>query len=817
MALNSSQFREAVKPQDTVAVVITLMGVAIAIFLADAIIKLIGASIAALGLVALYVTIRQRISDQVHLRSRRTTLPPPAFKTRVTQDPSTSTKRIFFDDFQATFAPADDDIEESGEAANTRPAAQPSAPVQKAPAAPAPSGPGVRTFGDDTFDDLPMPDLTDDPLPAPRRAAGLAGASRDSLDGAPPPDASGESFRVVKPVRTASPVETSHQARQEASAAAQPHGANAVAETPATGSTAPPDTGQRPAKQTVPEAAAPEPAVPAPAAPAPTEAQPRPLGSQPAGVQPARVMPPVPTLLHEDPRGDVMPTRKQAPFIVEDLASDGDEDMRGGEPRGEFVRLVGQVLNAIARSIQARSIVFFWVNFEKGHLIPEAKVTTGRYEIRAGARIPLGNDVVSQIARSGVPEVITDISTSAERELIAYYNGFADTRSFVGVPVFFRREVVGVLAADSSDENAFDEVSVATLAEYTRLIAGLIRSYTEKYDLHLIARTLDAFDHMSRDFSGTAPGPVHTAETLASQVAGLFDTRYAAVVLFDDSAREWIVAACQAESGPLHETVMRLAPDMRTSLVGRATRYAQEVLVENVGNEIRFMPGEHLETGGSFLAIPLVATTKCFGTLAVEHPAPEAYIPRDIELLRSLARYAAMAIEVFNTNRAIEAQVVLDEVTGLYNSEFLIAALDREIARARDYREKLSFALISIDMPASLRAENSPELEEIIAGSVGSVVEKAIRPYDTVGRYDSQLFGVVLVERGDQDAYLWAEKLRKEVASSILALGDRKSAVTISVGISDLGDHATRDSMIAGARQALEKARGGDGNAVILY
>ncbi|HVZ40062.1 MAG TPA: GAF domain-containing protein [Candidatus Kapabacteria bacterium] len=806
MALNSSQFREAVKPQDTVAVVITLMGVAIAIFLADAIIKLIGASIAALGLVALYVTIRQRISDQVHLRSRRTTLPPPAFKTRVTQDPSTSTKRIFFDDFQATFAPADDDLEESGEAGNARTAAQPSAPVQKAPAAPAPSSSGVRTFGDDTFDDLPMPDLTDDPLPAPRRAAGLAGASRDSLDGAALPDTGAESFRVVKPARSASPAETSNRAEQEAPAASAQPGGDTVSERPAPVPAAP-DADRRPAKQAAPE----------PVAQASGEAQPRPANAQPAGSQPARVMPPVPTLLHDDPRGDAMPTRRQAPFIVEDLASDGDEDVRGGEPRGEFVRLVGQVLNAIARSIQARSIVFFWVNFEKGHLIPEAKVTTGRYEIRAGARIPLGNDVVSQIARSGVPEVITDISTSAERELIAYYNGFADTRSFVGVPVFFRREVVGVLAADSNDENAFDEVSVATLAEYTRLIAGLIRSYTEKYDLHLIARTLDAFDHMSRDFSGTAPGPVHTAETLASQVAGLFDTRYAAVVLFDESAREWIVAACDAESGPVRETVMGLAPDMRTSLVGRATRYAQEVLVENVGNEIRFTPGENLESGGSFLAIPLVATTKCFGTLAVEHPAPEAYIPRDIELLRSLARYAAMAIEVFNTNRAIEAQVVLDEVTGLYNAEFLIAALDREIARARDYREKLSFALISIDMPASLRAENSPELEEIIAGSVGSVVEKAIRPYDTVGRYDSQLFGVVLVKRGDQDAYLWAEKLRKEVASSILALGDRKSAVTISVGISDLGDHATRDSMITGARQALEKARGGDGNAVILY
>src|SRR5690606_1038334 len=137
------------------------------------------------------------------------------------------------------------------------------------------------------------------------------------------------------------------------------------------------------------------------------------------------------------------------------------------------------------------------------------------------------------IARSGVPEVITDISPAAERELIAYYSGPAETRSFVGVPVLFRREVVGVLAADSTDENGFDEGSVATLAEYTRLISGLIRSYTEKYDLHLIARTLDAFERMSHDFSGGAPSPVRTGEMLARQMSELFDMLYAAVILFD--------------------------------------------------------------------------------------------------------------------------------------------------------------------------------------------------------------------------------------------------------------------------------------------
>ncbi len=764
MALNSTQYREAIKPQDAVAIVITLLGVAIVLFLEDPIIKLIGGSIAVLGLVALYVTIRQRINDQIQLRTRRTTLPPPAFKTRVTTD-STSTRRILFDDFQQTFGgsdadpnPGPDPIAELQETLRAKPISDAQVLAQREPAAVAmPSAPADR---------LPRPyELRDEP-------------EDDELVMAP---AGSESFRVVSPPKPEASRSSSQKNARSAATFDPP---------------APTRSEKKKEKREAARAAE-------------TAAAPEMSGS----VKPMIDSIPVP---FDETRADSVVSRKQAQLILEDLISDGDDDARGGEPRSEFVRLVGQVLTAIARSIQARSIVFFWVNLEKGHLIPEAGVTTGAYDIRLGDRLPLAVDVVSQIARSGVPEVITDISPVAERELIAYYAGPADTRSFVGVPVFFRREVVGVLAADSTQEDGFDEVSVATLAEYTRLISGLIRSYTEKYDLHLIARTLDAFEKMSHVFSGNAPNPVRTADMLATQIAELFDTLYVAVVLFDEEQRDWRVTSCVGDAA-LASALKRVQPDMRGSLVGRSTRFAEEVLLEQIGNEMRFASGEPLEPGGTFLAIPLVATTKCYGTLVIEHAAAAAYIPRDIDLIRDLAHYAAMAIEVFNTNRAIEAQVMLDEVTGLYNTEFLMGVLDREIARARDFREKLSFALISIDMPASLRAEKSPELEEIIAASVGAVIQGALRPYDIVGRYGSMVFGAVLVKRSDQDAYLWAEKLRKEVASRILALGQRKSAVTISVGIAELSDLGARDALIDGACQALDKARGGDGNAVILY
>lgn len=763
MAFDATQLRDAIRPQDGFAVLIMLLGLAIVLFLEGAAIKLIGGSIAALGAVALYMTVIQRVNDQVQIRTRKSTLPPPAFKTRVTQDPATSTKRIHFDDFRETYDPVDDEIEQ----------------------VPLPPGESFRVVaaGDEQPADSASPGSADSiPLPAtlPRETFSYAPDDESEVTPRTISEVDG-SFRVI-PLPSLS--------RADSTAAAEP-------QTSGDGIAMQQERGDLPARSSN--------------AQQPPEA--RPAADEPPVAEPAVSASPV-AVASEAVHTERVLTRTQVQNILEDLVSQ-EEEPKGSEPRGEFVRLVGQVLNAVARSLPARSIVFFWVNLEKGHLIPEAQVTSGSHEIRTGTRIAVGNDVISQIARSGIPEILTDISTAAERELIPYYASPSGAQSFVGVPVFFRREVVGVLAADSAEDSGFDAESVAILAEYTRLIAGLIRGYTEKYDLHLTARTLEVFEELHGALTGRMLSPARIASVLVEQIAPLFDHHYIAAVVFDAQKHDWKIAAHSNDG--LMEELNRLEPDMQESLVGYTTRFAEEVYLESVDRHVRFCQGEPVTGAGAFISIPLIGSTKCYGALVMEHAVPGAYIPRDIELLRNLVRFASMAIEVYNVNRAIERQSVLDEVSGLYNSDFLLSTLDREILRAREHRSPLAFCLVSIDIPQSLHVEAAGEMEDFIVHAVAETVAASLRPYDVVGRYNARTFGVVLAGRNDQDAYLWAERLRKEVAGRILSAAARKFSVTVSVGICDMSDSAGSTVIIDGASRALEKARGGEGNAVILY
>lgn len=840
MSIDSSDLRDALRPQDGLAAVIMLLGLAIAVFLPDSIVKLIGACIGVLGGIALYMTLRGRVNDRIRIRQKRTTLPPPSFKTNVSTDPKTSATRIRFDDFQERFNT--DEEQGSERPAPPEPTQRQSAPTGTAPVAGASVTGGTMRFDDfgdgvdmrDGHDDHEMPSETEDEEMSPGgegfRIVGTQkpapAATPSSPAGAAPVRHQAEPPRSVAERSSQSPVSPAvapqaraqSEGRSVAPAQEEERGGKRKkkkrgakkqdrAEQPVVESRPHPVSGVSASRPIDRKEERPAEPVETPYAEYATATGPAGSEGMASGVQ-ARI--------DDRPVSEQRAVRRQIQMVLDELSPEGEE---GGEnePRAEFVRLVNQVLKAVARSIEGRSIVFFWVNPGRGHFIPEAAVTQEGVRVRLGERIPLGNDLVSQIARGGVPEIITNISPAAERELAPYYGVGGGTASFVGVPVYFRHEVVGVLAADSSEESSFDEGSVATLAEYTLLISQLIRAYTEKFDLYLMRQSVEAFESLNASLTGASLRPAALADLLVERVTLMFDALYAAVILYDKEAGEWSVPACRAQSESLGRHLMGLHPDMRHSLAGEAARRAEEIYRPQVKGEMRIAAEEQLNRGGSFLAVPLMAATKCYGSLVLGHTSADAYVPRDIDLLRDLTRYVAMAIEVVNTNEALEEHLVFDEETGLYNQAFFLGGLEREIDRARDFKTSLAFALIRVETPKNFAPERTGEIQSACVSEVGLHLSRKLRPYDLLGRFGSDTFSVALVGRSDQEAYLWAERLRKEIAGQIIPFGDRTFSVTVSAGVCDATGTSDKSQVLNGARQALERAAKDGGNTVVIY
>lgn len=497
-----------------------------------------------------------------------------------------------------------------------------------------------------------------------------------------------------------------------------------------------------------------------------------------------------------------------------------------GQPelRNEFDFLLNKVLAVIKEVVFAHTVAFFWANREKQQLVCETKVSDSTSFI-ASRRFPMGQDIVSQVARSGKPELISRVNPLSEKEMLRYYEDVEYVKSFVGVPVFFPAlpntqaptESVGVIAIDSKVEDAFGPETFSLLGQFTKLVSALIKTSTEKYDLLLDAELLNAIrrlqERIRSDFTTQT-----IAQALSEEAGKLLNWNFLSVVLYDEVKRAWTVkkVANRLQEGYIApEQVI----DFGDSIVGSVIKSNMHQLVEDLEAERlpRYYRGEKLTSHGAFLSVPVSSLNKCYGALSTESRDKFNFSRKDIEILYRLAENAAAALEILCMNEIIKEYVVTDEITGVYSRKFFLKKLTAELLRADDYGNELSLLLLTIDHSNRIAERYGQEGFESVLIAVAKLLRASVRSYDIVGRYDYNRFGVVLVNTAANDAYIWAEKTRKTIASHVVNVGGKSFSVTVSAGVCGALEAMKADEMLGHATAVLHKGMETGGNTVRVY
>ena len=151
--------------------------------------------------------------------------------------------------------------------------------------------------------------------------------------------------------------------------------------------------------------------------------------------------------------------------------------------------------------------------------------------------------------------------------------------------------------------------------------------------------------------------------------------------------------------------------------------------------------------------------------------------------VRAGLRIVELQKRLVDQNRDLERLSVTDALTQLYNRRHFDAELERSFTRARRYGNALSLAIIDADHFKAINdtwghAAGDAALREIAARIRGSV-----RGTDTVGRIGGEEIGVILPEAGLLEGLQVCEKIRSEIASAPVRLGDRELHVTVSAGL----------------------------------
>ncbi len=512
-------------------------------------------------------------------------------------------------------------------------------------------------------------------------------------------------------------------------------------------------------------------------------------------------------------------------FQVSDFFDVNADVYKGGsEPRIEFDYLLNKVLAVIKEVTFAHTVAFFWANKEKQQMVCEEKITDSHYFIES-RRFNFGHDIVSKIALQSKPEIITRVNPVSEHELIAYYSQPQFIKSFVGVPVFFKNfvanksvdEAVAVVAIDSKTEEAFGYETLLLVGQCTKLISGLIKSYTDKYDLLLDAELLNAIHRFQEKIKSDLT--VSTiSQSLVDESTKLLKWDFISVVMQDEVKQIWTVQKVINRSGEIYirpDTTI----DFHSSIVGDVIKNNSHILIEDLGSQTRcrYFENEKINNVGSFISIPISSMNKCYGALNVESKDKYNFSKQDIEVLYRLTENAAAALEVFYMNKIIDEYVIIDELTGVYSKKFWYEKFSDELARSDDFGEDLSLLFLCVDNYAELLARYGQNGINHLLVTLSKVIRNSVRQYDLVGRLDKDRFGIALIRTPANEAYLWAEKIRKTIASVVISFENKSFSVTLSIGVSGATEGMTKEELIKSTNLVLQKATESGGNTVRVF
>lgn len=182
--------------------------------------------------------------------------------------------------------------------------------------------------------------------------------------------------------------------------------------------------------------------------------------------------------------------------------------------------------------------------------------------------------------------------------------------------------------------------------------------------------------------------------------------------------------------------------------------------------------------------------------------------------LRAGARIIALQERLLAVQQALRFEAAHDPVTGLANRGAIMAALDREAARAGRDGTPLAVGLIDVDRFKLINDTFGHHAGDAVLGAIGARLGASRRQHEAVGRYGGEEFLVLLPGCDGATAAPAGERIRQTVADAPIHLGDNDIAVTVSVGLAWDAGRPVGDALVRTADAALYDAKAAGRNAV---
>ena len=208
------------------------------------------------------------------------------------------------------------------------------------------------------------------------------------------------------------------------------------------------------------------------------------------------------------------------------------------------------------------------------------------------------------------------------------------------------------------------------------------------------------------------------------------------------------------------------------------------------------------------------------GALCLLFGDAQPFSPAQLQALDDLAGLAAHGLrmaEVTRENEALLARIThlatTDALTDLANRRHGEGLLEQEIKRARRYRLPLALILFDIDRFSQINDTFGHPVGDLVLRTVADTARALLRGSDVLVRSGGEEFQVIASHTSAIDALKMAEKLRAAIEQVEIPGCDH---VTISLGVAQLGEGESGDSMAVRTHAALARAKRAGRNCIEL-
>lgn len=309
------------------------------------------------------------------------------------------------------------------------------------------------------------------------------------------------------------------------------------------------------------------------------------------------------------------------------------------------------------------------------------------------------------------------------------------------------------------------------------------------------------------------------------EINKLIETDYFGIIVYEDEmdqATYYFVG----ENVQIQE-VVSFNKNVSNTFGGYCIKNKKDIIIGNSYKEYKkYIDNEPIEfeevqgsssTMNSLIYTPMIINDKVVGVMTVQNKEENAYDQNDLNTLKILANYSAIAIENAISYQKVEDLATYDNLTR-FLTRFEILKLGEIIFnkfKANDSR--FCVTMIDIDNFKNINDTYGHVLGDKVLSILAENISKCIRNTDYIGRYGGDEFLLICPGLGRNEAVDVAERIRKTVENKIFDLGDGiKVTVTISLGVHEYNSNDI--SFMDGVNEAdknLYCAKGQNRNIVI--